>query len=54
MWAQEILGVPDTDRHLYADQVKQAGFDIDSVIHKLQEFYLEADRRNGGEGQPSQ
>lgn len=51
VWAQEILGVPDTDRHAYADQVKQAGFDIGSVIHKLQEFYLEAARRNGGDGQ---
>lgn len=39
-WAEEILRTPSVDRSSFADKVKQAGFDLDSMIYKLQDLYL--------------
>ncbi len=39
-WAEAIWKAPGVDRSVYADKVKQAGFDLDSVVHQLQDLYL--------------
>lgn len=44
-WADALLAasIPDTDRAAGADQVREAGFEIDDVAREIQEAYLGCD-----------